>query len=290
VPTADDRGTGRLSVVATPIGNLEDITLRALRVLREADRILAEDTRRTKRLCEHHGIATPLASLHAHSPDAKVDGLVAELTAGRWLALVSDAGTPLVSDPGASLVARAAAAGVTVEAIPGPSAVTAALAVAAIPVDAFRFVGFLPRSGGRRARSLEEIAKERGATVVFEAPTRVRRTLEDLARHLGSRRVALCRELTKMHEEIVRGTAGDLVAALAARDGELRGEVTLVIEGTGAGPGAPEELDDDAIDARIADGLARGVAPKQLARDLAERTTLSRSEAYRRVLAARAED
>ena len=161
-------GAGRLSVVATPIGNLDDITLRAIQVLEAADIILAEDTRRTKRLTTHLGVGTRLKSFHAHSPDGAITAWVAELLGGAHLALVTDAGTPVVSDPGIRLVAACREAGVAVEVIPGASAVTAAVAVAGLRADTFRFVGFLPRGGGRRRRVLEEIGHERGATVLFE--------------------------------------------------------------------------------------------------------------------------
>ncbi len=168
---------GRLSIVATPIGNLDDITLRALRVLGEAQTILAEDTRRTRILVTHHGIGTPMRAFHAHSSPRVLERAVRDLASGAHLALVTDAGTPLVSDPGARLVAAAVDAGITVEAIPGASAVTSALTVAGLPCDVFRFVGFLPRGGGRRTRVLDEVATERGATVLFEAPGRLAATL-----------------------------------------------------------------------------------------------------------------
>ena len=280
-------GAGRLWVVATPIGNLDDITLRALAVLGDADAILAEDTRRTRRLCTHHGIATPLRSFHAHTPDERVDELARELAGGARIALVTDAGMPLVSDPGIRLVSAATDAGVAVESVPGPSAVTAALAVAAVRCDAFRFVGFLPRSGGRRRRLLDEVAAERGATVLFEAPTRLAGTLRDLAEALGDdRTVAVCRELTKVHEEVARGTARELAERFA--DG-TRGEVTLVVEGTGAEPGAvargaPSEPE---LVAEIHALLRDGRGPSEVARRIAARTGLSRSEAYQLVLRSR---
>jgi 16S rRNA (cytidine1402-2'-O)-methyltransferase len=202
---------GLLSLVATPIGNLEDITLRALRTLREADAILAEDTRRTGVLTSHHGISTRLRSLHAHTGEGQLDAIAAELAAGARFALVSDAGTPVVSDPGHALVERAVALGVTVEGIPGPSAVTTAVAVSGLPCDHFRFVGFLPRSGSKRSSALESIIQDSGASVFFEAPQRVGKTLAELAAlALPERRAAACRELTKLHEEVRRGTLTEL--------------------------------------------------------------------------------
>ena len=281
-PTKSDPHSGILWVVSTPIGNLEDITLRALRVLREADAVIAEDTRRTRILLSHHGLGTKLSSLHAHSSSARVEALADELAAGAKLALVTDAGTPLVSDPGAQLVDAARERGVKVEVIPGPSAVTAALAVAGVRCDVFRFVGFLPRSGGRRARVLDEITGERGATILFEAPSRLAATLRDLSERVPEgRTVAVCRELTKLHEEVVRGSAKELAERFAE---EARGEITIVIEGTGEAAGAAPALDDDELDARIALLLEAGETPRDAAQTLARETRLSRAEAYRRVL------
>ena len=221
--------SGRLSVVATPIGNLDDLSVRALRTLREADTILAEDTRQTRKLCARHGVETRLRAFHAHTPDAAVDALVAELLAGAVLALVTDAGTPLVSDPGARLVQRAADAGVRVEPIPGPSAPLAALMACGLRVSSFRFVGFAPRAGTRRRAVLEEVRSSADATVFFEAPKRVPRLLRDLSELVGGdRRAAVCRELTKVHEEIVRGPLGVLRDRFVEAP---RGEVTIVVEG-----------------------------------------------------------
>ncbi|MEM6960307.1 MAG: 16S rRNA (cytidine(1402)-2'-O)-methyltransferase, partial [Myxococcota bacterium] len=174
-------GKGRLFIVATPIGNLEDITLRALRVLGQVDAILAEDTRRTRTLSQYHQIETPLRAFHAHSSPHSAQGILEELKAGAQLALVSDAGTPLISDPGAHLVSSARESGIIVEAIPGVSAVTAAVSVAGVRVDRFRFLGFLPRKGGERAQFLETIRLDSAASVFFESPRRVRPTLLELA-------------------------------------------------------------------------------------------------------------
>jgi 16S rRNA (cytidine1402-2'-O)-methyltransferase len=219
--------TGKLSILGTPIGNLEDITLRALRVLREADAILAEDTRRTRVLCRHHGVETRLLSFHSHSGPAKVARAIEELRGGAHLVLVTDAGTPGISDPGVRLVRAASEADVPVEAIPGPSALTAALSTAGIACDPFRFVGFLPRGGGKRRRALDAIAAEDGSTVLFESPHRLHKTLQELAERLGDdREAAVCRELTKIHEEVVRGALRTLAEHFA--DG-ARGEITLVV-------------------------------------------------------------
>ena len=273
---------GRLSIVATPIGNLEDITLRALRILREADLILAEDTRHTRKLCSHHGIDTKLRAFHAHSSPHAVEQCLADLIDGKHLALVSDAGTPLISDPGSALAQAARAAGVTMEAIPGPSAVATALCVSGVPFDSYRFMGFLPRSGGKRRRALAQIAAAEEACVLFESPKRVQSTLLDLASVLDdSRCVAVCRELTKLHEEVMTASA----AALAERlqDHNVRGEITVVIEGAKAGAAsvaAPQDLDE-----QIKVALARGASPRDLVRELAVLHDLPKRELYARVLA-----
>jgi 16S rRNA (cytidine1402-2'-O)-methyltransferase len=269
-----------LFVVATPIGNLEDVTLRAVRVLREVEAILAEDTRRTRTLCTAHGIGTPLRAFHAHSGEGAVEKLVAELAAGARFALVTDAGTPVVSDPGARLVAAARDAGIAVEVIPGPSAVTAAIAACGLRVDGFRFAGFLPRGGARRREAIEAIARAGEASVVFEAPSRTGDTLAELAVACGAERsAAVCRELTKVHEEVVRGTLGSLAAQFA---GGARGEVTLVIEGAGA-PAEEAVLDEAAIEERVREWLAAGATARDVAERVASELGLSRSEAKQRV-------
>jgi 16S rRNA (cytidine1402-2'-O)-methyltransferase len=227
VTRASNAASGKLSVVATPIGNLEDVTLRALRVLREAEAILAEDTRRTRHLCTHHGIATRLEAFHAHSSPERLERVVDRLAQGAHLALVTDAGTPGISDPGVRLVRAASERGIVVEAIPGPSALAAALSIAGVPCDPFRFVSFLPRGGGKRRRALEAIAAEPGATVLFESPHRLHATLAELAELLGTdREAAVCRELTKMHEEVVRAPLGELRDRFAEG---VRGEITLIV-------------------------------------------------------------
>lgn len=269
---------GRLSVVATPIGCLEDITLRALRILREADSILAEDTRHTRHLCAKHGIDTQLRSFHAHSSDEKIDRVVSELMSGAHYALVSDAGTPLVSDPGAYLVARAAAAGVEIEAIPGPSAVLAALSVSGLSVGRFAFEGFLPRSGGDRSRALERIASSDCAVVLFESPHRIRATLQDLEHSLGDeRRIALCRELTKVHEQTIRGTITEVRTRLAD---SVKGEITLVIEGEDASASA-QDVD---LDRLVGDWQEEGLTTKQMAQRLQEGFGWKRNAAYSAIL------
>ncbi|MDH3728190.1 MAG: 16S rRNA (cytidine(1402)-2'-O)-methyltransferase [Myxococcales bacterium] len=272
--------TGCLSVVATPIGCLDDITLRALRILQEADAILAEDTRHTRILCSKHGIRTPLRSLHEHTDTVKIDGLVEELVAGAHLALVSDAGTPIVSDPGAYLVTRAVEVGVVVEAIPGPSAVVAALCVAGFPARRFTFEGFLPKSGGEREEALSRISQSQIPTVIFESPYRIHSTLEDLGRALkDGQRLALCRELTKMHEQIIRGTVEEVRAALAT---PAKGEITLVIEGAS---GEPVEKEVD-VRALVVDWKREGLSTKEMTQRLQRDAGWKRNKAYRAVLQA----
>ena len=270
--------SGRLSIVATPIGCLEDITLRAIRVLREADRILAEDTRQTRTLCTKHDIDTPLRSFHAHTGEQRLDAILEELSAGAHYAVVSDAGTPLVSDPGAELVARAQARGVVVESIPGPSAVLAALCVAGIPARRFTFEGFIAKSGKARREALTRIAESDAATVLFESPHRIRATLGDLEAALGSARVvAVCRELTKVHEEVVRGTCHEVLTKLAESP---KGEITLVVEGR-AHEVVPEEVD---VETLVAEWRDQGLTVADMAKRLRDDHGWKRSQAYQTVV------
>jgi 16S rRNA (cytidine1402-2'-O)-methyltransferase len=218
---------GTLYVVATPIGNLEDVTLRALRVLREVALIAAEDTRRTARLLQHYSISTRTTSLHEHNERSKTKSLVAQLLAGDSIALVSDAGTPVISDPGVHLVAEAHRAGISVQPVPGPNAAIAALSVSGLPHNEFLFVGFPPPRSSDRKRWLERLAPETRIIVLYEAPHRIRPTLEDMLQVFGDRVVALGRELTKAHEELViQPISSHLSKAL-----QDRGEFTVVVTG-----------------------------------------------------------
>ncbi|MGB5809071.1 MAG: 16S rRNA (cytidine(1402)-2'-O)-methyltransferase [Polyangiales bacterium] len=276
--------TGRLSVVATPIGCLEDISARALRILGEADAILAEDTRHTRTLCARYDLRTPLRSFHEHTDERKVSAIVQELAGGAHFALVSDAGTPVVSDPGVYLVSRASAAGVVVEAIPGPSAVLAALSVAGIPIRRFTFEGFLPRSGRDRQEALRRVGTAQEASVLFESPHRIRKTLDDLGEVLGvKRKVALCRELTKMHEQTIRGTVDEVRAALAE---SIKGEITLVIE---AAPKQSADPDVD-VEARVAAWKEEGLSTKEMTQRLQREAGWRRNDAYRAILTALGDD
>ena len=220
---------GTLYLVATPIGNLGDLSSRAIEVLRSVDRVLCEDTRRTGRLLSQLGITARLQSFHEHNERAAVSGVVNGLSAGESMALVSDAGTPGVSDPGYRLVSAAAGAGIPVVPIPGPSAVLAALTASGLPTDRFCFVGYLPPRAARRRSLLEEMKTLRATLVFFEAPHRIEKTLVVLLDALGDREAALCRELTKIHEEIVRGRLGKLLERV--RGQRIRGEITLVVHG-----------------------------------------------------------
>ena len=218
--------TGTLYIVATPIGNLEDITLRALRVLKEVDLIAAEDTRHTRKLLSHYGLSTPLISYHAHNQATRGPELIRRLVAGENLALVSDAGTPGFSDPGADLVARAWEAGVKVETVPGPAAGVAALSLSGFKGDIL-FVGFLPRGEGRRLKLFSELAREPRVIIIYESPKRLTRTLEELAGGMANRQVLVVRELTKKFEQTWRGPLPQVAAQL--QGAEIKGECALVL-------------------------------------------------------------
>ena len=227
-----------LSIVATPIGNLEDITLRALKTLTAADLILCEDTRMTKRLLDRHGISKPTMSYHAHSKIARVDEIISMLKDGKHIALVSDAGTPGISDPGAELVSRIreecvaeiATGTLRVEAIPGPSALTAGLSIAGIPCADFTFLGFLPHKKGRETL-FKEIASSERTMVFYESPHRIMKTLESLTEHLKnvSKKVTVCRELTKVFEEVVAGNASEVLTYFTAHADKVRGEFVVMV-------------------------------------------------------------
>lgn len=225
-PAPDER-TGCLYLVATPIGNLEDITLRALRILKEADQIACEDTRHTQKLLNHYGIAKPLVSYHEHNEMTRAPELVLAMERGAQIALVSDAGMPLVSDPGYRLVTLALRHRLAVVPVPGPSALLAALSASGLPNEEFLFAGFLPARSGERKRALERLRIEDRTMIFYEAPHRIEETLAAALEVLGDRPACLAREVTKMHEEFRRGTLSELAASLAERP--ARGEITLLI-------------------------------------------------------------
>jgi 16S rRNA (cytidine1402-2'-O)-methyltransferase len=224
---------GRLYLVSTPIGNLEDITLRAIKVLRRVDLIAAEDTRRARRLLVRYRVRVPLTSFFEHNEPTKKDALVKKLLEGHDIALISDAGTPGVSDPGFRLVQRAIEEGIEVIPIPGPSAHVAALVVSGLPTDSFHFFGFLPPKGAKRKKRLEELRELRGTIILYEAPHRLLRTLQDIKDMCGDRHVVVARELTKLYEEVIRGPITEVLAGLEGR--KIRGEITLVVAGRGRG-------------------------------------------------------
>jgi 16S rRNA (cytidine1402-2'-O)-methyltransferase len=256
---------GTLYIVSTPIGNLEDITLRAVRVLGAVSLIACEDTRHTRKLLDHLGIVTPATSYHEHNEASKAEDLVAKLQAGSDVALVSDAGTPLISDPGYRVVAAAVAAGIPVVPIPGPSAILGALAAAGLPTDSFRFGGFLPPKSAQRRKLLEDLATESATLVFYEAPHRILDALEDVGAVLGLRQVALARELTKLHEEFLRGTASEVRAELAGRPA-VKGEMTLLIGKAKEGSTHSHQSVEDAVAELEQQGIPRMDAIKQVAK------------------------
>lgn len=269
--------SGRLFVVATPIGNLADITLRALRVLSSVDVIAAEDTRTTKKLLSHHGVSTPLVSYHEHNESVRTPELLARLREGGTVAVVSEAGTPSISDPGYRLVEAAIDAGVDVEPVPGPSALLAALVCSGLPTDAFVFEGFLPRRPSQRRRRLEELATERRTIVLFESPHRLDASLADMVAALGDRRAALCRELTKLHEEVRRASLPELLASVERSP--VKGELVLVIEGA-----AEQEPDLEAAVREVLEETEAGSSVREATRTVAELRGVARRALYDRVL------
>ncbi|MCX6367627.1 MAG: 16S rRNA (cytidine(1402)-2'-O)-methyltransferase [Armatimonadetes bacterium] len=275
---------GVLYLIATPIGNLEDITARALRLLREVDVIAAEDTRVTRKLLAHFDIHTPLISYHAHSSAGRQDALVSRLLAGESVAVVSDAGTPCISDPGAELVAEVAAAGVRIDPIPGASAPLCALIASGLPTGRFVFEGFLPRTKPDFRERVRQLAKEERTTVLFEAPPRLIETLKALASACGDDRPAsVGRELTKKFEEHVRGSLAEVIAHF--QETPPRGECVIVVGG--ASP-QPEEAPNP--DALLLKALADGSSPKDAARSVSVATGLAKNALYQRVLELRDQD
>jgi 16S rRNA (cytidine1402-2'-O)-methyltransferase len=287
----EPRTAGSLLVVATPIGNLGDLTARAAEALRGADLVLAEDTRRTGRLLAHVGSGAPQRSLHEHNERDRVADVVARVASGATVALVTDAGTPLVSDPGLAVVRGCVEAGLPVVALPGASAPLAALVVSGLATDRFTFEGFLPRRGRARAERLAALSDEPRTVVLFVAPHRAAADLADLAEACGADRPAvLCRELTKLHEEVRRGTLGTLRDSLARGGGRgepragLRGEVTLVVAGAPE-PAGPEAPDADAV-AAVAARVAGGTSTRDAVTAVARERGLPRRALYAAVLAA----
>ena len=274
-----------LHLVATPIGNLRDVTLRALEVLAAADVIACEDTRISRRLTEHYGITTPLTPYHDHNAAEARPKLLARIAAGEAVALVSDAGTPLVSDPGFKLVRAAREAGLAVTAIPGPSAALAALSVAGLPTDRFFFEGFLPPKQGQRKSRIQEIARIPASLILYETGPRLADTLADLAEGLGTREAAVCRELTKLHEEVRRAPLAELAKTYES-GAETRGEIVIVVA-------PPSDDAGQATEADVEDLLRRAlkrVSVKDAVSEVATATGRPRREIYQRALALEEED
>lgn len=263
---------GSLYLIATPIGNLEDITLRALRLLEEVDLIAAEDTRHTGRLLAHYGIKTAQTSYHEHNKLTRIDAVLKALDTGD-VALVSDAGTPGLSDPGYELVQAVIAHGFPVVPIPGPSALTAALVASGLPTDAFVYLGFMPRRPADRRRLLAEIRDERRTLVAFETSRRLAAALKDIEAVLGNRQITVARELTKLHEEIWRGPVSDARGHFAS---DVRGEITLII----AGAGTPPPWDEVRVRQQVAHLIQQGVSRREAAKRVAEASGWARRDVY----------
>jgi len=261
-----------LYVVATPIGNLEDISLRALRVLHEVKLIAAEDTRKTRRLLTAYNIKTPMTSYYEHNKLAKLDYILGCFKEGD-VALVSEAGTPGISDPGYELIVAASQRGIPVVPVPGPSAVTTALAISGLPTDRFTYIGFLPHKANTRRRALESAADEAGTIIALESPHRLGAAMNDILLTLGDRRIVVCRELTKLHEEVFRGTVSEAMKHFT----EPRGEFTLVIEGRGA-RGRPELT--EAVEKQLHQMYLTGAKAKEATAIVAGETGLSKKELY----------
>ena len=274
---------GTLHIVSTPIGNLEDVTYRAIRVLREVDLIAAEDTRRAARLLDHYGIPTPRISLHEHNESRRTAGLLARLAEGRTLAMVSDAGTPLISDPGRRLARAALEAGFRVEAVPGASAVLAALVASGQAEDAFTFAGFPPARSKERQQWYAEVACEPRPVVFFEAPHRIRASLTDLQTVAGNRTVAVCREMTKIHEELVSGPINTLLAALE----NPRGEFTVVLARARTAASQPEIPAESALFHEFGQLTEDGLSRRASIRALAVKYDVSSRRVYQAIESAR---
>ena len=266
-----------LSICATPIGNLDDVTLRVLEELRAADVVLCEDTRRTRILLDRHKITASLVSYHRHNEAARTAEILPRLEAGERLALVSDAGLPGVNDPGARLIAAALEAGVPVTVLPGPSAVETALVASGLGADRYQFLGYLPRGGGALAALGEELARWPHAAVAFESPQRIIESLGALASSLGERRIAVCRELTKRFEEVVRGSAGEVAGRLRQ---PVKGEITLVV-GPADAAAALAPAGEAAAASAVAELVASGIGRRAAADLVARLTGLPRNTLYR---------
>lgn len=268
---------GKLFVVSTPVGNLDDITLRALATLREVDLIAAEDTRHTRKLLSAHGITKPLLSYWSETEKGRSAGIIQKIRNGMSVALVSDAGTPGISDPGALLIGEAIAGGIEVVPVPGPTALVIALSVSGLPAGEFTFLGYLPPRSPQRKKKLGDVCLEARTLVLYEAPHRVLETLRDMREVLGERRVSVSRELTKIHEETVRGTISEMIELWSRR--EVVGEYVIVIEGRPPGVRSLEEALEE-----VEQLMRRGKGRKEAVREVAEAYGVSKTELYNRSL------
>ncbi len=264
---------GRLYIVATPVGNLEDITLRALRILREVDIIAAEDTRHSLKLLNNYAIAKPLISYWSEKEKARAEELLDKLRTGLSVALISDAGTPGISDPGSVLIKRAIEENIDIIPIPGPSAHIAALSVSGLPTDEFAFLGFLPSKSGQRQKRLNELKHESRTVIFYEAPHRLLQTLADMKVILGDRRVALAKEISKIHEEILRGTLSEVLEALQTR--MIAGEYVIIVEGF-----QKKELGIDEALFEVLALIKKGLRRKEAVRKVADMYGISKKELY----------
>lgn len=269
---------GILYIVPTPIGNLEDITLRALRVLKEVELIAAEDTRHTQHLLAHFGIKTPMTSYHDHNERGKARTLVERLKSGASIALVSDAGTPAISDPGYRIVVDAIQAGIQVVPLPGASALTTALSASGLPTDRFLFEGFLPAKAQERKAKLQSLRGEVATLVFYEAPHRLLDSLAEMVKIFGDREIAVARELTKVHEEFLRGKLSDVIGALADRD--IKGEIVIMVRGTSG----EAQVSDEELHGTIRQLAGNGMGVKEIAELLGERYGLAKKEVYKLAL------
>ena len=272
--------SGRLYIVSTPIGNLEDITLRALKVLKEADVIACEDTRTTRKLLTLYAVETPLVSYHEHNEIEKAKELLSILREGRSIALVSDAGTPCISDPGYRIVKLASEHGIEVLSIPGPSASVSALSVSGLPTSSFAFFGFLPRTKKHLTDYLSRIKNYPETLVFYESPNRVTKTLRAISEVFGDRNISLSREMTKLYEETLRGKVSDVLEALVKRN-EIKGEVTIVVEGASSEIG---ETDPETIDRMLDQHKKIGSSLKDAVKMVSEESGYSKSKTYKRAL------
>lgn len=271
---------GTLFIVATPMGNLEDMTYRAVRILNEADMIAAEDTRHSRKLLSHFNISTPMTACHDHNEDRRIEEFIGRLSSGQTIALISDAGTPLISDPGFKLVRDVAGAGIPVVPVPGCNAAVTALSASGLPTDRFLFCGFLPKKRGRLSKALEDLCPRTETLVFYESPRRIVALIETVLGHFGDRRACLAREITKRHEEFIRKPLSGILADLTGRE-SVKGECVLMVEGH-SGDLAPPSAED--LEAAITKGLARGIKTNRLAAELARQFSLPKREVYEAVL------